>query len=85
MSAINVSSDKRKLPNHHEVVGVLLSVEEKNGSCRLQFSFIEEIEIPSVALSQKKLMLLIGKRIGIFHCDGSYTYRVITGKYNNKS
>ena len=69
-----------RLKEKQEIVGTLHEIKEEDKCCKLQFSFIREIELPQGAISPKKLLSMVGIRIGIFCCDGQYFVRKIPGK-----
>ena len=66
-----------KLELNHEIVGNISNVHDENGFKKLTFSLQKEVEIPVDAISSEKLESLIGKRVGIFNCDGIYKIRII--------
>ncbi len=66
-----------KLEPNHEIVGDISNVHEENGFIKLTFSLQKEVDIPEDAISSEKLESLIGKRIGIFNCNGIYKIRII--------
>ena len=68
-----------KLKYGEEIIGTLLAVEEDGNCSKLQFSCYKEIELPKTAIPQKKLISLVGKRVGIFFCNESYIFRVVKG------
>ena len=68
------------LGNDSEIIGRLTEVRQEDNQNILIFSLLKEIKIPADAISKKKLDTLIGKRIGIFHCDDQYLIRSINLK-----
>ena len=65
------------MDSNYEIVGVLFDIKEEESCSKLQFNCIREVELPASAVSQKKLASLVGKRIGIFNCDGEFFVREI--------
>ena len=66
-----------RLNKNHEIVGFIGDVRDENGCTKITFSVQKEIEIPEDAISSEKLESLIGKRVGIFNCDGIFKIRII--------
>jgi len=69
-----------QLKSNQEIIGVLHAVNEEGSCCRLQFSCNYDIELPPAAIPEKKLASLVGKKVGIFNCDGEFFIRIIKGK-----
>ena len=69
-----------KLQLNSEIIGTLIGIEEDGNCSKLQFSCYKEIELPKTAIPQNKLISLVGKRVGIFNCNGEFFIRIIKGK-----
>ena len=73
-----------KLALNHEIIGYLSKIVSEGQHVRMVFSIIREVEVPAEAVSCDELHSYIGKKIGIFNCNGCYKYRVITDKITKK-
>lgn len=67
-----------QLKPYHEIIGVLHAVSEEDSCCRLQFSCNYDIDLPTSAIAEKKVAEMIGKKVGIFNCDGEFFVRIIS-------
>ena len=66
-----------KLRANHEVVGTLTDVVYENDCAKVVFSIRKEIGLPAEAIPREVLKNSIGKRVGIFNCDGEYRIREV--------
>ena len=67
-----------QLKSNHEILGVLHAVSEEDSCCKLHLSCNYDIELPPAAIPENKLAALVGKKVGIFNCDGEFFIRIIS-------